>query len=234
MENGRGSNDGMHGGGGGASGFHPLLDVLLHDSAGPVGVFDDGLSLLHGNGNMHSWAERMGCNGQVRLDGLYHPAVADERMALVKSSLSQHRPLRLHGMLDGTMTFCAYRPVQLDGLGVVMICQSWPTLPTLRPGDGKPNGSYQRARVDHMGKLSSLSLRELEVFQLIGKGNSTNGIADLLHRSSKTVQNHRIAIGHKLDLGTRVDLANVAFRSGVTELDSKDLHLLWKQGRAAV
>lgn len=234
MNYGRGHSFNSDGEGEDASGLHPLMDVLLQNAAGPVGVFDDGLRLLHGNQTMQNWAERMGCDGEVTLDGLYHPAVAGERMPLVQDSLKVHKPLRLHGMLDGTMTFCSYHPVLLNGMGVVLICQSWPTVATLRPGDGAVNGSFRRTGIDHMGSLSSLSLRELEVFQLIGRGFTTNAVAEALHRSSKTVQNHRIAIGHKLDLGSRVDLSTAAVRSGITDLSSAELHLLWKQSRAAV
>jgi DNA-binding NarL/FixJ family response regulator len=48
--------------------------------------------------------------------------------------------------------------------------------------------------------LELLSDRELEVFELIGRGYSTRRIAELLHVSVKTVESHREHIKKKLNL----------------------------------
>ena len=46
--------------------------------------------------------------------------------------------------------------------------------------------------------VDTLSDRELEVFQLLGKGHSTKSIADTLHLSAKTIETHRAHIKEKL------------------------------------
>jgi DNA-binding NarL/FixJ family response regulator len=56
----------------------------------------------------------------------------------------------------------------------------------------------------------SLSDSELEVFRLIGQGLSTSQIAQRLHRSSHTVEAHRQAIKHKLNLKTANELNRAA------------------------
>jgi DNA-binding NarL/FixJ family response regulator len=58
----------------------------------------------------------------------------------------------------------------------------------------------------------ALSLRELEVFELIGRGNSTREIAEQLNLSVKTIETYRAHIKDKLQL-----------RSG-TELMQKAIH----------
>lgn len=67
-------------------------------------------------------------------------------------------------------------------------------------------GEKQRSGTD------ALSLRELEVFELIGRGNSTREIAEQLNLSVKTIETYRAHIKDKLQL-----------RSG-TELMQKAIH----------
>ncbi len=54
--------------------------------------------------------------------------------------------------------------------------------------------------------IDALSDRELEVFKLIGNGNSTRDIAAMLHISIKTVENHRAHIKEKLDIANSIEL----------------------------
>jgi DNA-binding NarL/FixJ family response regulator len=52
----------------------------------------------------------------------------------------------------------------------------------------------------------SLSLRELEVFELVGRGNSTREIAEQLHLSVKTIETYRAHIKEKLQLRSGTEL----------------------------
>lgn len=54
--------------------------------------------------------------------------------------------------------------------------------------------------------IDSLSDRELEVFELTGKGNSTREIAEKLHLSVKTVESYRGRIKTKLNLENATEL----------------------------
>lgn len=54
--------------------------------------------------------------------------------------------------------------------------------------------------------IDLLSDRELEVFELTGKGNSTREIADKLHLSVKTVESYRARIKTKLNLENATEL----------------------------
>jgi DNA-binding NarL/FixJ family response regulator len=60
------------------------------------------------------------------------------------------------------------------------------------------------------GRLGSLTDRELEVFELIGRGLSTAAIADRLDVSVKTIETYRANIKSKLDLKDATDLIRFA------------------------
>lgn len=64
----------------------------------------------------------------------------------------------------------------------------------------------------------TLSMREIEVFELIGRGHSTREIAEQLHLSIKTIETYRAHIKEKLQL-----------RSG-TELMKRAIHWVENEG----
>ena len=59
---------------------------------------------------------------------------------------------------------------------------------------------------------SGLTDRELQVFQMIGEGQSTHQIATTLHRSVKTIESYRARIKKKLQLERSEELARDAAR----------------------
>lgn len=63
-----------------------------------------------------------------------------------------------------------------------------------------------------------LTDREREILQLIAEGYTNREIADLLHLSIKTVQNHRSNIMNKLDLHDRGELIKYAIQQGIIHL----------------
>ena len=63
--------------------------------------------------------------------------------------------------------------------------------------------------VDAVDRLSD---RELEILELIGKGNEVRQIAKLLHLSPKTVETHRAHIKDKLDLKNSREVARFALQ----------------------
>jgi DNA-binding NarL/FixJ family response regulator len=58
--------------------------------------------------------------------------------------------------------------------------------------------------------VTSLSNRELEVFELIGRGVKTSQIASRLHLSVKTIETHREKIKVKLNVKTSAELSRYA------------------------
>ncbi len=64
------------------------------------------------------------------------------------------------------------------------------------------------SNTNHNGgsSIEALSNRELEIFELTGRGMSTRAIADKLNVSIKTVEAHRANIKHKLRLNNSIEL----------------------------
>jgi len=67
-------------------------------------------------------------------------------------------------------------------------------------------------QVKNSSPVSVLSDRELEVFELIGRGRGTREIAESLHLSIKTIDSHRAHIKEKLKLATATELIQHAVR----------------------
>jgi DNA-binding NarL/FixJ family response regulator len=71
--------------------------------------------------------------------------------------------------------------------------------------------AHRRAE-DEVDAVERLSDRELEVLELIGKGNEVRQIANMLHLSPKTVETHRAHIKDKLDLKNSREVARFALQ----------------------
>ena len=63
-----------------------------------------------------------------------------------------------------------------------------------------------------------LSCREMEVLQLVAEGKTSNEIAENLHISTKTVENHRQNVTIKLNIKNVAELTKYAIREGLTTL----------------
>ena len=66
--------------------------------------------------------------------------------------------------------------------------------------------------------IARLTSNEREVLELIGSGMKTKEIAKIIHRSEKTIEARRSALGKKLGLETRGELVRVAVRAGLSRL----------------
>jgi DNA-binding NarL/FixJ family response regulator len=67
-------------------------------------------------------------------------------------------------------------------------------------------------------KLSTLTLREVDVLTYIAKGYSKKEIAALMRVSMKTVEKHSQNLMGKLDIHDRVELTHFAIREGLVEI----------------
>lgn len=67
----------------------------------------------------------------------------------------------------------------------------------------------------HQSPIETLSDRELEVFQLIGRGYTTRTIAESIGISPKTVENYRENIKKKLDLRNSAELVRHAVQFAI-------------------
>lgn len=63
--------------------------------------------------------------------------------------------------------------------------------------------------------IDRLTPREREILTMIAEGDSLPEIAQKLHRSLKTIESHRLAIGRKLSASNRVELTKIAIAAGL-------------------
>lgn len=146
-------------------------------------------------------------------------SVAEERIALIDEAFETGEVVRVHGMLGGTWCHTAYHPfVTGDGDARVLVVTTDQAETHLYPA-ATPPPSSRRAKTDDWRHLGSLTGRERQVLRLLGFGLSTQDIADRLSRSVKTIQSHREALGTKLGVHNKSELARLAVCSGLTAVD---------------
>jgi DNA-binding CsgD family transcriptional regulator len=74
-------------------------------------------------------------------------------------------------------------------------------------GQAGPGGALPAKGADPIGRLSN---RELQVLNLIGRGQSSREAAAALGLSVKTVETHRQSLKRKLNLATNAQLVQYA------------------------
>jgi two-component system response regulator NreC len=66
-----------------------------------------------------------------------------------------------------------------------------------------------------VSEIETLTLREIEVLQLLAKGYTNRQIAEHLSLSPRTVDGHRANVSGKLGLHSRVELVEYAEKHGL-------------------
>ena len=69
-----------------------------------------------------------------------------------------------------------------------------------------------------MPESETLTLREIEVLQLLAKGYTNRQIAEHLSLSPRTVEGHRANLSGKLGVHSRVELVEYAERHGLLKV----------------
>lgn len=141
---------------------------------------------------------------------------AEERLSWFRKSLASERPVAVHHLYRGQLVAVTIYPLYDTS-------RVWRILAISRraaPGESDaPSADFDRVETQfaELGALGALTPRELEVFVLLGTGISTPDAATRLHRSPKTIERHKSAIGRKLGASTMVGIATLATKSGIHE-----------------
>ncbi|MCC6426094.1 MAG: PAS and helix-turn-helix domain-containing protein [Phycisphaerales bacterium] len=156
---------------------------------------------------------------------LYPDAVASERLAYISEVARTGRRIVLEGVVKGAWRQTTLRQISLPDVHVLLINRP----SAISAGDaGHPRepvepsirGERIRAKHDDLGELAALTVREREILALIGRGLSTVEIAEHLGRSVKTIEWHRVSLGNKLGITNRVELAHIALRAGLAQIET--------------
>lgn len=150
-----------------------------------------------------------------------HPALVGEFLPTLTKHATDGSPFLAAVMLGGNWSMFLFRPRQATGDTLEYECfteRDWRSI------EYEVNGiPFYKFRYRDLGPLATLTQRELEVLKLIGDGLTTKQMSQILHRSERTIQGHRISLGKKLGCRTKADLARVATDAG---LPGTQLHQL--------
>lgn len=138
------------------------------------------------------------------------PAFVQERLALIQRVIQENRPCRIEHIYHGRRIVSTIWPIR-DKMPpfdrVLVISQPGPnSLDALTLGDSIE--TVESSFID-LGPLNTLTRRELEVAILLGQGLTIPKVAATLHRSPKTIERHREAIGRKLSMRSQAELVHL-------------------------
>ncbi len=143
--------------------------------------------------------------------------VVEEWAPVAQRVLSTRRPLLVRRVYQGRQLQCTLWPAPAREQGDDAI------LVVTHRGEHDPvtdDMEILEASVVDLGPLDALSKRELEVLALLGEGLTLDQVAARLHRSRKTIDNHRQSIVRKLGESSRVRLAQIAGEAGLRITDA--------------
>ena len=143
------------------------------------------------------------------------PELAESVAGAVTSVFRTGTPAMIEAFLFGQYIRTTFRPLRNPegAVTLILIVGTPPGVAQWRPGQAPPGAA--RGRIPRSDPLSKLSPRELEVLGLLGRGMSVPEAARHLHRSARTVEAHRYAIGQKLKVRNQAELAQVARLAGL-------------------
>ena len=203
--------------------FQPEIGVTILSPEGEI---------LHGNQAAQELFH-VDCEDQLKtcqLRDFFHPDFVCEWMGWIDQVVRDKKPLRAKHIYEGKPIVSTFYPIgseyesSMNGdgqdKGSLAKANGLPThVLVISHHDGEENRpeieTVQSQFID-LGCLSKLSDRELEIFVLLGHGNSVPEVAKLLHRSPRTIERHKTEIGRKVGISTLADIARVVGQLGIT------------------
>lgn len=200
-----------------------LWELLTHASGNRVTVFDAEGRVVYANAALNAeYASRAGKGSVVGLmvDDYTPPEFAAEWKGFIRRALQEQRPMIVEGMIHGFRYRAHVNPVGSGSTGYVLVVSR--NIAELPAGEAVVRNGMDviQAKANDLGVLAELTEREMEVLELIGEGLSTAEVAKRLDRSVKTVEWHRAALGSKLGITNRVELARIAIGAGLCRAPS--------------
>ena len=181
---------------------------------------DTGCSIYEINGDGHVlWSNDRAeaLHGAGRLAGrppreFLLPGVATEWTTVARDVMQTGRTATLETAIRGKSVHITMRALESPPAARILVVSS-----TMQPvrGDKTPEIRVVRGELRDLGPMNSLTRREREILGFIADGLTSGEIAKALSRSVKTVEWHRVSIGQKLGVKTRVELAEMARAAGL-------------------
>ncbi len=153
------------------------------------------------------------------LTDLFPKEWANERLAYIKQVVESRKPMAIRQVWRGVQMCMVIRPIIDCNDQVTNILML--TRPTQTLDSNAEFPIMAESEFIELGSLSVLTPRELVVLALLGQGMTLKEIAERLHRSFKTIDNHRASIGRKLEATDRLELARLASMAGLRVQDAE-------------
>lgn len=181
----------------------PGIGVSITDSHGKL-LFVNNTSLVMFSGDSN--IDYLGKS----ISDFHPPKFVEERLALIQRVLKENKPLSIDHIYNGRRICSTVWPIRdhtppYDRVLVVSRPGSIDALEQLIPSEIE---TIETSYID-LGPLSVLTRRELEVAVLLGHGLTVPKVAATLHRSPKTIERHREAIGKKLSMHSQSELVHL-------------------------
>ncbi|MDX2131894.1 MAG: helix-turn-helix transcriptional regulator [Planctomycetota bacterium] len=193
-------------------------DTLNADAGAFILLLDDAATILHASPSAAALLRVDAATLAGRtLASIFGREFAQERVELINRACNGENRVRVRGMLMGVLCTESYRaaaPRRREALMVARPCGLEADVPEIAADPPAP-----LAHSNHLGPLAALTERELELLHHLGHGRTSDEIAAMMHRSTRTVEWHRASLGRKLHCDNRVQLARHATRAGLTALE---------------
>lgn len=186
--------------------------ALTEDSEARVGITTLDGEILYANAiAQRRHAHRFGGSllGSAVRDQVSKELAHEFRRAKERA-LASGRPVTIETIIDGVQTHLTYRSFVSGGQTLFLVVARDAAQPLSN------EHPCQVTSAQDLGPLAMLTRREREILALIGEHLTSQEIADRLERSVKTIEWHRVAIGRKLGVRTRGELAQIAQRAGLS------------------
>ena len=134
---------------------------------------------------------------------------------------------QIEGQLDGKPSFAYSVPIKKHDGGILFsditlvpltLADSKYIMSVFRETSLKSECARQQDVSDDSLENLHLTATEVNVLKLIIKGMSNKEIAHLLHRSPRTIENHRAHLMKKLDVNNSIELVRRVIRLGLMDL----------------
>ncbi|MCE7974673.1 MAG: LuxR family transcriptional regulator [Leptolyngbya sp. PLA1] len=199
-------------------GAEALLSALRDDLSSPLAVIDVGGNVVFANRVASaSLAGPAADIAGAALGSLVGPAKAAECVSFIAEAITHQRVVVYLSVVKGHLFFVTLRPAGPQ-TGLVVASATAGSLVAEQPWM-KPAGPVRTTRNNDMGALGVLTERELELLHHIGMAKTSDEAAQVMHRSTRTIEWHRASLGAKLGCDNRVQLARIANRTGITAIE---------------
>lgn len=148
--------------------------------------------------------------------GDFHPpAFVEERLAMIGRVLKENKPIAIDHIYRGRRIASTLWPIR-DRVAPYsrVLVVSRPSALALDQMISSDIETIETSHID-LGTLNVLTRRELEVAVLLGHGLTVPQAAATLHRSPKTIERHREAIGKKLCMHSQSELVQLVTWMGL-------------------